>query len=169
MKGLSRVFLLVGLLLAAPLAHAAEVKVGDLVLSDAWSRAMPKGATTAAGYLTIANQGQTADKLVSVATPVAAKAEVHEMSMTGGVMRMRPVAGGLTIEPGKTVTLQPSGYHLMLTGVKTPLKQGDKVAATLTFEKAGPAQVEFEVLGVGAPGPAGGDHGHMGSMDHMSH
>ena len=143
------------LLFGAPFARADDVRVGDLVLSNAWSRATPKGASTAAAYLTIINKGAAGDRLVSISSPAAAKAEVHDMRMTDGVMRMRPVSGGLAIGPGETVTLQPGGYHLMLVGLKAPLKPGDKLAATLVFEKAGSTELEFDVKPIGAGGGMG--------------
>ena len=75
--------------------------------------------------------------------------------MVGGVMKMRPVEKGLTIDPGKTVKLAPGGYHLMMMDLKSQLKQGDKVPVTLEFEKAGKVTVSLDVAGVGAQGPAG--------------
>jgi copper(I)-binding protein len=72
-------------------------------------------------------------------------------------MKMRPVDGGLAIDPGKTIKLAPSGYHLMIMDLKSPLKQGDKVPVTLEFEKAGKVAVTLDVQGVGAQGPGGGD------------
>lgn len=82
--------------------------------------------------------------------------------MDNGVMKMRPVEGGLTIDPGKTVKLSPNGYHLMIMDLKSPLKQGEKLPLTLEFEKAGKVAVTFDVEGVGAQGPAG-----MGDMKTM--
>ena len=67
------------------------------------------------------------------------------MSMTGGVMRMRPVAGGLAIGAGRTVRFAEGGYHLMFISPKRPLKSGQTVAATLRFEHAGPVVVAFKV------------------------
>jgi copper(I)-binding protein len=138
-------------------ARAEEVKAGDLVISQAWSRATPNGAKIGAGYLTIENKGTAADKLISVSGAVSDKIELHEMSMNNGVMKMRPVDGGLTIDPGKTVKLGPSGYHLMIMDLKGPLKQGDKVPVTLEFEKAGKVAITLDVQGIGAQGPGGGD------------
>src|SRR6202000_487211 len=92
---------------------------------------------------------------------VAGKIEVHEMKMDNGVMKMRPVEGGLEIDPGKTVKLAPGGYHLMMMDLKNPLKQGDKVPLMLQFEKAGKVAVTLDVEGVGAQGPAGGSSGGM--------
>jgi len=149
--------LLVFSLFAAP-ARAEEVKAGDLVITQAWSRATPGGAKIAGGYLTIENKGATPDRLIGGAGDVAGKIEVHEMSMNDGVMTMRPLDKGLTIEPGKTVKLAPGGYHLMMLDLKSPLKQGDKVPVTLEFEKAGKVKLSLDVQGVGAQAPAGADN-----------
>jgi periplasmic copper chaperone A len=146
--------------LATP-ARAEEIKAGDLIISQAWTRATPKGAKIGGGYLTIENKGTTPDTLLGGSADVAGSVQVHEMSMTNGVMKMRPLDKGLTIEPGKTVKLAPGGYHLMMMDLKSPLKQGDKLPVTLEFEKAGKVQVPFEVEGVGAQGPAGASGGSM--------
>ena len=143
--------------IAGSSARAEEVKAGDLVISQAWSRATPNGAKIGTGYFTIENKGTTADKLVGVSGEVSDKIEVHEMSMNNGVMKMRPVDGGLTIEPGKTIKLAPNGYHLMIMDLKGPLKQGGKVPVTLEFEKAGKVAITLDVQGIGAQGPGGGD------------
>ncbi|MEY9752905.1 copper chaperone PCu(A)C [Bradyrhizobium yuanmingense] len=142
---------------------AEDVKAGDLVISQAWSRATPGGAKVAGGYLTIENKGSAADRLVSVSADIAGKAEIHEMAMDNGVMKMRALDKGLAIEPGKTVKLAPGGNHLMLQELKGPFKQGDKVPVTLQFEKAGKITVALDVQGVGAQAPGGG--GHSGHMD----
>jgi copper(I)-binding protein len=143
---------LLGCLAAAP-ASAEEVKAGDLVISQAWSRATPGGAKVAGGYLTIENHGPTADRLMGGSGDVAGKIEIHEMATSNGVMTMRALDKGLTIEPGKTVTLAPGGIHLMMFDLKSPLKQGDKVPVTLEFEKAGKVTLSLNVQGVGAQGP----------------
>jgi periplasmic copper chaperone A len=140
--------------LAVP-ARAEEVKAGDLVITQAWSRATPGGAKVGSGYLTIENKGSAPDRLIGGSADVADKVQVHEMTTTNGVMTMRPLDNGLTIEPGKTVKLAPGGYHLMLLDLKSPLKKGDKVPVTLEFEKAGKVKLTLDVQGVGAQGPAG--------------
>jgi len=142
-------------------ARADDVKAGDLVISQAWSRATPGGAKIGAGYFTVENKGGTADRLVSVSGDIAGKIEVHEMAMNDGVMTMRPLVQGLTIDPGKTVTLAPGGYHLMMMDLRKPLKQGDKLPLTLEFEKAGKVAVMLDVQGVGAKGPGGEGGGMM--------
>src|SRR5450432_3942363 len=145
-------------LFAAP-ARAEEFQLGDLVISQAWSRATPGGAKIGAGYLTIENNGSVADRLMGGSGDVAAKIEVHEMAMNNGVMTMRPLDKGLAIEPGKTVKLAPGGYHLMLTDLKSPLQQGDKLPGTLEFEKAGKVKLTFDVQGIAAQAPAGASGG----------
>lgn len=163
----------VATLLSTAAVQAAEVKAGDLVISQSWSRATPGGAKVAGGFLTIENKGSSADRLVSGSADIAGKVEIHEMSINNGVMKMRPLDKGLAIEPGKTVTLMPGSYHIMLMDLKGPLKQGDKVPMTLQFEKAGKVQVTLDVEGVGAkaPGDTGGSMMKMdhGTMDHSGH
>ncbi|MBV8698686.1 MAG: copper chaperone PCu(A)C [Bradyrhizobium sp.] len=153
LAGLAMLAVMMSSLLGAP-ARAEEVKAGDLVISQAWSRATPRGAKTGGGFLTIENKGSAPDRLVAVSGDFADKIEVHEMAVKNGVMTMRAVENGLTIEPGKTVTLAPGGYHLMMLDLKAPLKQGDKLPVTLQFEKAGTVVVTLDVQGVGAKGPA---------------
>jgi copper(I)-binding protein len=150
---------LIASFVATPL-RAGEVKAGDLVITQAWSRATPGGAKIGGGYLTIENKGSAPDRLIGGSADIAGKVEVHEMAMNNGVMTMRPLDKGLTIEPGKTVKLAPGGYHLMMFDLKGPLKQGDKLPVTLEFEKAGKVAVSLDVQGVGAQAPADG-----GNMD----
>jgi len=147
-------------LFSAPL-QAQEVRAGDLVITQAWSRATPGGAKIAGGYLTIENKGASPDRLLKGTADISGKIEVHEMAMNNGVMTMRQLDKGLAIEPGKTVKLAPGGFHLMLMDLKGALKQGDKVPVTLEFEKAGKVQLSLDVQGVGAQAPAGG-HDHSG-------
>ena len=159
MKQITRALLGIVLLavLSAAAARAQAFKAGDLVITQAWSRATPGGAKIGGGYLTIENKGSAPDRLIHCSGDVAGKIEVHEMSMKNGVMTMRPLDNGLTIEPGKTVKLAPGGFHLMLFDLKNPLKQGDKVPVTLEFEKAGKVTISLDVQGLGAQGPAGAE------------
>ena len=145
---------------AAPV-RAEDVKAGDLVITQAWSSATPGGAKIGGGYLTIENKGSTPDRLIGGSADIAGKVEVHEMAMKDGVMTMRPLDKGLSIEPGKTVKLAPGGYHLMMFDLKGPLKQGEKLPVTLQFEKAGKVQVSLDVAGVGAQAPGSDAGGHM--------
>ena len=139
--------------LNGPPAQSQEVKVGDLVILQPWSRAAPRGAETASSYLTIENKGTTADRLVGGSTDVAEKLQIEQISTVGGAMTVNPVAGGLGISPGEKVVLAPGGYRLALLKLKSPLKKGTKVPMTLQFEKAGQVTVPFDVLGPAAKGP----------------
>ncbi len=156
MKSITRMLACIALLagLSVAPARADEVKAGDLVITQAWSRATPGGATIGGGYLTIENRGSTPDRLIGGSADVAGKVEVHEMTMNNGVMTMRPLEKGLTIEPGKTVKLAPGGYHLMMFDLKSPLKQGEQLPVTLEFEKAGKVKLSLDVQGIGAQAPA---------------
>src|SRR6185312_6436815 len=94
-------------------APAHEYKIGSIEIVHPWSRATPKGAAVAGGYMKIINHGTTPDRLVGGSTVGADKFEIHEMSVTNGVMKMRPIAQGVEIKPGATVEFTPGGYHLM--------------------------------------------------------
>lgn len=137
---------------AAPQTGVDTLKVGDLAVASPWTRATPGGAKIAGGYLKITNNGKSPDRLVSVTSAGADRVEIHEMSMTDGVMKMRPLADGLTVKPGETVEFKPGGFHLMFMDIKLPLKQGDTLKATLKFEKAGTLDVSFSVNAIGATG-----------------
>ncbi len=136
------------------LVRAQDAKTGDVVVTQAWARATPSGAKVGGGYLTITNNGSAPDRLVSASVDAAGKTELHEMTMKNGVMSMRQIEDGLAISPGQTVKLSPSGYHLMLLDLKKSLKKGDKLKATLTFEKAGTVDVSMDVGGIGDQGPS---------------
>ena len=138
---------------AATPALATDYKLGSLEITQPWTRATAATAPTGAGFLTITNKGTTPDRLVSVRTSAANQSEIHEMKMEGNVMRMRELDGGLVIAPGATVALAPGGFHVMMMGLKAPLKEGTSVPLTLVFEKAGSIDVELSVKGLGATKP----------------
>jgi periplasmic copper chaperone A len=148
---------------AATAASAHDYKAGSLEIKHPWSRATPKGATVAGGYMSIVNTGSAPDRLIGGSVEGAGKFEVHEMSMDGGVMKMRPLTKGLEIKPGQTVELKPGSYHVMFVGLKQPFEQGKRVKGTLEFETAGKVNVEYTVEAIGASpqgGRSGGHHGH---------
>lgn len=134
------------------MAAAHEFKAGSLEIEHPWSRATPAGAKVAGGYFTVTNSGSQPDRLVSISSDISEKSELHEMAVKDGVMTMRKVDGGVEIPANGTLKLAPGGYHLMFIGLKKQPKQGEKFAATLTFEKAGPVAVEFAVEAMGANG-----------------
>jgi copper(I)-binding protein len=146
-------------------AQSQEVKAGDLVISQPWSRAAPKGAEMASSYLTVENKGASADRLLGGSAAAAEKLDVQQISMVGGGLTAHPVEGGLAIAPGDKVVLAPGGYYLALQNLKTPLKKGSKVSITLQFEKAGKIDVAFDVLSPSSKGPvapkAASDDGKM--------
>ena len=147
------------LAVAASAASAHEFKAGSLEIKHPWSRATPKGATVAGGYLKIVNTGTTPDRLIGGTIAAAPKFEIHEMSMEGGVAKMRQLPKGVEIKPGQTVEFKPGGYHLMFVGITAPFQQGKSVKGTLEFEKAGKIEVEYAVEAIGGT-PRGGHHGH---------
>jgi len=146
-------------MLVGSAARAAEYDVGSIHIAQPWARATPKSAKSAAGYMTITNKGATPDRVNCVSSDASAQCQIHSMTMEGGVMKMRPVEGGLEIKPGETVALAPrGGLHVMLETLKHPLEAGETVKATLKFDKAGTVDVEFPVVAIGAqaPGTAAG-------------
>ena len=151
---------LLGLSVFTGAAQADPIKAGDLTIDTPWLRATPNGAKVAGGYVKIRNSGTAPDTLTGAAVPFARSGEIHSMSMEGGVMKMAPVSGGLTVKPGETVELKPGGYHLMFEGLSGAPKAGDSVSGTLTFQRAGTVPVTFSVAPIGASAPGGG-HQHQ--------
>lgn len=136
--------------LAAPV-NAQQYKVGDLTLQNAWARPTPKGAKVGAAYVTIANSGKTADRLMSATAEDADKVELHETSMADGVMKMRPLPNGLEIPAGGKVEMKPGSYHFMLMGLKAPIVAGaPAIKGSLTFEHAGKVDVNFAPMAMPA-------------------
>jgi copper(I)-binding protein len=134
-------------------ALAADYSVGSMHIDSPWTRATPKGASSGAGYLTVTNNGTTPDRLSCASSEAAGACQIHSMTMENGVMKMRPVEGGLEIKPGESVTLKPGGNHVMFVDLKYPFEPGKAVETTLQFEKAGTIKVEFSVLALGAAAP----------------
>jgi len=141
-------------------AQAADYDVGSIHIAQPWARATPKGASSGAGYMTITNKGTAPDRVSCVSSDASAQCQIHSMTMDGGVMKMRPVEGGLEIKPGQTVTLEPGGFHVMFVNLAHPLQQGQTVKATLKFDQAGTVDVQYPVAAIGAPVPgAASDQG----------
>ena len=133
------------------IASAASAQTAQLEVSNAWARATPAKAENGIAFLTI--RSPTPDRLISVSSPVAQKAELNTMEMAGMVMKMRPLAA-LDVPAGQPVTLKPGGEHIMLMGLSAPLREGQSFPLTLTFEKAGAREVSVAVEKPGAAGPA---------------
>ena len=137
-------------------AFAHGYKLGDLEIQHPNARAMLPGQKVGGGFMTIINNGKTDDKLVSVTSPVSDDVQIHEMSVTDGIMKMRQLKDGVPLPAGKTVTLKNGALHVMFMNVKTPFKEGDKVPGTLHFEKAGDVAVEFMTGPANGKGPSEG-------------
>ena len=132
----------------------ADYTLGQLEIGHPWTRATAPTAPSGGGFLTVANNGTTADRLVAARSSAAQQVQIHEMKMDGNVMRMRELEKGLEIPAGGKVTLAPGGLHLMLMGLKAPLVKDTRVPVTLVFEKAGSIDVELVVSAMGGPAPA---------------
>jgi uncharacterized protein YcnI len=143
----------------AAAAASPQFKIGNLVVDTPWMRATPSGAPVAGAYMKITNNGKEADRLIAGSIDGAGKFEIHEMSMDNNVMRMRQLPAGLDIKPGETVELKPGSFHGMAMNLTRGFAQGQSVAGTLKFEKAGDLAIVYAVgpLG-GATAPA--EHNH---------
>lgn len=130
-------------------AMATDYEAGSLAISGPWSRATPKGAESAIGYMTIKNNGTTPDRLIGGSIDVAETFELHSMVIENGVAKMRELKD-VEIKPGQTIEFKPGGSHVMFVNLKHPLSKGEHVAGTLIFEHAGKVQIEYSVEGIGA-------------------
>ena len=145
---------------AAQRAAAAAKAAVDV--TDGWTRATPGTATTAAIYLRIVNAGKDPDRLIGADVGAAQKAELHTATTVNGVMKMDAVPA-MAIPAGATVMLSPAGNHIMLVGLKAPLKEGESFLVKLNFEKAGSETAVVKILAanaLGPPAPATGGNPH---------
>ena len=153
---LLRAVLAAAIFVATPaIAHNGTIHPGDINISLPFTRATLPNAPVGGGFLTIENAGAEADRLVSASSGVAEKTQIHEMAMQGDVMKMGELADGLEIPAGETVVLAPGGLHIMFIGLKQAFVEGETVAVTLTFEKAGSVEVLLPVEAAAADAPAG--------------
>ncbi|HUQ35542.1 MAG TPA: copper chaperone PCu(A)C [Aestuariivirga sp.] len=146
----------IALTLGAILASTPGVLANDVMVKDAFARASAvPTAKAGAVYMTLSNQGAASDRLLQITTEGAASAAVHESAEKDGVATMRPVEG-LEIPASGSVELKPGGYHIMLMGLKAPLKKGDMIMLQLKFEHAGLVDVMAHV------GDVAEEHAHTG-------
>ena len=131
---------------AQELVAMAPVTLGDLVISGGFIRATLPNQPVASGFVTIANEGETDDRLVGVATEFAAMSQIHTMEMDGDVMRMRELADGIVIPAGESITLEPGGLHLMFMQLDAAMVAGESRAVTLSFAEAGDATLDLPVI-----------------------
>jgi copper(I)-binding protein len=175
--------ILAGLTTAILPAHAEPQRHGDITIEKAWARATPGRARNGGAYVTIRNSGD-ADRLLSASGDIAERVELHTHLMDSGIMKMRQVEA-IDLPANGSVDMKPGGLHIMLMGLKAPLKPDDAFELILHFATAGDIKVEFKVGAVGAMGPdehgrhgpagmkkmdghgQGQAHGAMGSMKDM--
>jgi copper(I)-binding protein len=156
--------LILATLVGPTIAQQPAVTPAGVTVHDAWARATPTGAAVGAAYMTLTSP--TGDVLTGASTTAASHAAVHEMQMDGAVMQMRAIEGGLALPPGQAVTLRPGGLHVMLEGLRAPLKQGGTVPLHLTFRTAPPLDLQVPVRAIGAAGPGSAPAG-QGAMPGM--
>ncbi len=161
-RAIRLLWLLASIAFAPSAVMAHSYIVGALKIEHPWSRPTPISALTAVGYLVISNTGAAPDRFLGGKSPFAAQIQIHLMSMDRGIMRMRPVDGGMVLPPHGTVRFEPGGYHLMLVAPKRPFRIGDRIPATLLFARAGALHVEFYVQAE-APGDGQDRMSGMGS------
>ena len=135
----------------------------NISVEHAWARPTATSVANGAAYLTIKNTGEADDTLTGAETSAAAKAELHESSMEGGVMKMRPL-GDVTVPAGGSVEFKPGGKHIMLLGLKAPLMAGQSFTLTLHFKNAGAQTVNVDVADKAPAASMGG----MGGMPGMN-
>ena len=143
--------------------HAQNVEKNvekNIEVKDAWVRTTVPGQRSTGAFMTITAKENA--KLVSISTPVAGVAEVHEMKLDGDVMRMRAVPGGVDLPAGKAVALVPGGYHVMLMDLKAALPKDSTIPMTLVFKDAEGVESRLELkLPVATTVPAGmAEHKH---------
>jgi len=157
-------------LLAAAALFSATVGAmaadAALEVQAAWARATVKGQMATGAFMTLT--AKTDGQLVAVASPLAGVAQVHEMKMEGGVMKMGEVKGGLALPAGKAVALKPGGYHVMLMDLKQPLVKDSTLPLTLVFKDARGVESRMEIkVPVAATAP--GTMVKPAPMDHSMH
>lgn len=133
--------------------------VGDITVTDAFTRATLPGAKAAGGFMTITNAGAP-DRLVGAETQTAKVTEIHEMKMEGDVMKMSRLAEGLEIPAGGTVALEPGGFHVMMMGLVQALHEGACLEVTLKFDTAGELPIMLTVGGTDADAAPTAHEGH---------
>ena len=141
--------------LAEGMKHS--VQAGDIMIEGAFSRATLPNQPVAGAFMVLKNMGDEMDTLIAGETPIAGRVEIHEMAMSGDVMKMRQLEDGLEIPAGETVELKPGGFHVMFFDLTQSLTEGEMIEVTLEFEKGGKVTVPIMV---GARDADGAKHNH---------
>ncbi len=159
---------IVGLVLSGRHMMADQATKPDITVITPWARATPGGVTIGAAYLEVRSTTKAGDLLVAVSSPRAGRVELHSHITEAGVMKMRKV-DGLAVNEDRALLLAPGGHHIMLFDLSAPLKAGDELPLTLTFEKAGAVAVVAQVAAIGAQGPDGKNARGSASHDDTKH
>ena len=138
-------------------ALAGDERTGEIHIMQAWARATAGRVPNGVAYMMLKNKGSEPDRLIGASSPVAKRAGLHTSRMEGGMMKMVPVTA-IEVGPGGSAMLKPGGLHVMLMGLKAPLKEGETFPLTLTFERSGAVTIDVAVKKPGAMG--------AGSMKH---
>jgi periplasmic copper chaperone A len=125
-------------------AQAHEYRRGTLEIDHPWARSTPPVARNGAVYFEIRNAGSVSERLIAVSTPVAESADIHRTERDGDILRMRELVT-VEIKPNDSVLFRPGGFHVMLNGLKAPLKAGTEIPLTLQFDKAGAIEIEVRI------------------------
>lgn len=140
--------LALGALVMATAAYGQEYRAGEVRVIQPWARASAGPARAGAAYMSLETAG-AGDRLIAASSSAANRATLHIQIIENEVAKMRRVEA-IAVETGEATVLRPGGLHIMLTGLKAPLKEGDRFPLTLTFEKAGTIEVEVVVRGIAA-------------------
>lgn len=133
-------------------------------ITDAWARVTLGKIANSAAYFSIDNSGTNDDRLIDARGDISDKIELHTHIRDGDIMRMRRLDTGVAVPAGKSVAFAPGGHHVMLIGVKSPLKEGNTFALTLVFEKAGTIVVDIPIKRSAPSGHS--DHKHQHDHKH---
>jgi periplasmic copper chaperone A len=142
-----RILLLMSLLLLgfAGLAHAHSYTFGAIKVGHAYAKPTAPGSDVAAVYMPILNSGTEPDELLAIESPIANVVHIHKTTIDSDNIARMTMEKTLLLPPGKPIALRPGGLHIMLMGLKKPLKAGDTFDLTLTFARAGKANIEIWV------------------------
>lgn len=163
MRGVAVLSVAVSMMIVA--TGLSQARENSLKVDNAWARETAPTATSGAIFITIANGGNQADRLIAASSPAARVTELHTHIMEDDVMKMRPVEA-IDVAAGEEVLLKPGGNHIMLIGLTDPLVEGSTLPLELTFETAGTVMIDVTVEDITFTGPEGGHGDHHNDSSH---
>jgi periplasmic copper chaperone A len=138
-------------ILAVGARDALAAAPAPLRIEAPWARETAEGQRDGGGFMTIVNDGKTADQLVSASSPVSAEVQIHTVQMEDGMMRMRELPDGIPVPAQSRVELKPRSLHIMFIKLLRPLRAGERVPVTLKFRAGGELKIMMEVRTVAEP------------------